>query len=84
MTVVPPPASFRSALASRVAGETPHFWRRAAASAGVSDVDAFLVHLGQSITAALQSVAEASAGARDQLRETRGLLHAAVDGPARA
>ena len=79
LTVVPPPASFRSALASRVAGETPHFWRRAAASAGISGADAFLVHLGQSISTALQSIAEASAEARAQLCERRGMLHAAVD-----
>ena len=69
----------RGVLASRIANTTPHFWDHAAESAGVSGADAFLLHLGRSITAALQAVAESAEAARTKLRETRAALHAAID-----
>ena len=73
-------ASSASSLASRVdARATPCFWRHAASSAGIAGADNFLVHLGRSISAAMQSVADAAEAARAQLRETRAALHAAVD-----
>lgn len=69
----------RSSLVSRVAELTPHFWRDVAASAGVCGADAFLVHLGRSLTSALSSLAESSEAARAELRAMRSTLHAAVD-----
>ena len=71
--------SFRRTLASRVDGKTPTFWRRATLAAGVTGTDAFLVHLGQSITAAMQSVSDSAEAARAQLRDARSALHAAID-----
>ena len=73
-------ASSASSLASRVdARGIPRFWLHAASSAGIAGAEGFLVHLGRSITSALQSVAEAAEAARAQLRETRAALHAAID-----
>ena len=72
-------ATARSSLASRVAGVTPHFWRDVAASADACGADAFLVHLGRSLTIALSSLAESSEAARVELRAMRSTLHAAVD-----
>ena len=71
--------SIRSALASRVAQATPIMWQRAATSAGVAGFDAFFIHLGRSITDALQTVTESSEAARVLLRETQASLHAAID-----
>ena len=70
--------SIRAALALR-ADATPSFWLHPAARAGASGADAFLVHLGQSIAAALQSLAESAEAARAHLSSTRSSLHAAVD-----
>ena len=74
-------ASSVSSLVSRVdARATPRFWRHAASSAaGIAGAEGFLVHLGRSISAALQSVAESAATARTQLREAQAVLHAAID-----
>ena len=58
--------------------DTPLNWRLAAASAGVSGADAFLLHLGRSIAAALQSIREASEDARVQLRELRSTVISAI------
>ena len=66
-------------LALRVADATPPFWFHAAKSAGISGTDAFLVHLGRSISAALQSVIEESDVARIHLRDARAALHSAID-----
>ena len=76
-----PAASSRSALASRVSTchEIPEFWRQAAASAGVSGTDDFLVHLGRSITRAMLSVGESAEAARVELGEIRRAAHAAID-----
>ena len=75
-----PESSSRGILAARATPEsTPFFWRQAASLAEVSGADAFLAHLGRSITAALQSVSESAEAARAQLRTTRAALHAAID-----
>ena len=74
-----PTVSTRSALASRVAQTTPPWWQHAAASAGVTGADAFLVDLGRSIAAALQSLRESAETVRAQLRESRMALHGAID-----
>ena len=72
-------ASVRLTLALRVDGKTPTFWRRAALASGVSGTDAFLVHLGRNIAAAMLSVSVSAEAARAQLRDTRSALHAAID-----
>ena len=72
-------AILRSTLATRVAQGIPRYWFHAAAAAKVSSAESFLLHLGRSIAAAIQSVAEFATTARDQLRETRSALHAAID-----
>ena len=72
-------SSTRENLASRVAEATPPFSFHAAASAGVVGTDTFLVHLGRSIAAAIQSLAESAEAARAQLRETRAAVHTSVD-----
>ena len=71
--------SFRSNLVSRVTAATPQFWRDAASTAGVRGIDAFLVHLGRSITGALESVAETAEASRARVCEARSALHAAID-----
>ena len=71
--------SMRLALASRIAQATPSWWLHASSSAGVSGADAFLIHLGRSITNALQSVAESAAAARSPLNDARWVLHSAID-----
>ena len=65
-------------LHSRDNLEVPYFWRHAAESAGVSDTDAFLIHLGRSIAAAIQSTGAAAEAARSQLRDSRSALHSAI------
>ena len=67
-------ASVRLTLALRVDGKTPTFWRRAALASGVSGTDAFLVHLGRNIAAAMLSVSVSAEAARAQLRDTRSAL----------
>lgn len=74
-----PAGSIRSGLSARVAEECLSSWSVAAASAGVSGNDAFMVHRGRSITAAMKSVVECAETARSQLRTTRSCLHAAID-----
>ena len=71
-------STFRHSIAARISG-LPANWRRAAAFAGVSDVDTFLVHLGRSIAAALESVAQSAESAHVQLSEMRAALHASID-----
>lgn len=73
------PASCNSTLTARVSNETPHFWLRAAAAAGTSGADAFLIHLGETLTSATHAASESAEAARAQLRETRTALHVAID-----
>ena len=68
----------RSALASRIHA-TPRFWHHDATAAGVAGAEAFLVHLGRSIAAALASTAESAEAARAQLQNSRAALHFAID-----
>ena len=71
------PTSLTQSL--RVAEKLPSCWLIAATSAGISSTDGFIVHLGRSITAALQAVAESAEAARAQLRVARSALHASID-----
>ena len=57
----------------------PAFWCGAALPAGINSVDAFLLHVGRSMTEALQTTYASAEVSRAQLRETRAALHAAID-----
>lgn len=76
--VQPPVHLIRATLASRVA-TSPLSWLHASSAAGVSGTDAFLIHLGRSVTAALESVEVSAEAAQAQLQEARASLHAAID-----
>ena len=65
----------RQTLARRV---DPRAARSPQSTGGLS-VDDALIHLGRTITAAQESLAESAEGARVQLRESRAALHAAID-----
>ena len=68
----------KSPLIARLS-ELPLFWRHAASAAGVAGVDEFLRHLGRSVAEASVALTEAAEAAREQLREARLVIHAAID-----
>lgn len=72
--------SLRGHLADRASADVfPAAWRAATSAAGVSDADAFLCHLGRTISEALLTVPADSETARDQLRTIRAGLISAVN-----
>ena len=72
-------ASVKVALTSRLASSTPPFWRHAASAIGISGVDAFLVHLGQSVSTAIDETRASAEAARRELTSTRDALYAAIE-----
>ena len=73
-------STLRAALSARVSEDTtPLYWQSIARGAGTTGTDAFICHLGRSVSTAMASLQDAAEASLAQLRETRMTLHAAVD-----
>ena len=70
--------ALRSALRAR-SSTLPEAWRESASSLSITEIDAFICHLGRNTSAALDAVAANAEGARSRLFELRAVLHAAID-----